>query len=353
MSIKFAPLTLGSLNAHVEPTAGSFIDPVWMPLSLVAGNQVTVDSDGLLVNIAPADFVSAESGNVLTVGADGGILFAGYVASDWVSDCADNQLSTKVCGGGVNGIYYNLADHVDTIGSFILSANGLLALNPALFGVSGDAGNSLTLGTDGLPFYVEPAPIGLSDCADNQLTLKTCDCDAPGFYYSLAEHVDLVYSFEMVNGLLTINTASINCLSADTANIIYNGLDNGVLLKMTDLVSGDTGNSIVIGSDGKLASFTEPSRLPLRFDIASSSDILTILPNDRSQAKITAVDSDQGIGPLVFTIRAAFDNSPAQVIPRDGTTLDISLLKDKAVIFEMSGAAAPAGTVLAMLTLEV
>ena len=203
-----------SANKHAPIADGQYLDVGVVPVSTTAGNALSSDDDGLLVDVS--GLVSEAADNQLKV-QDGRLLVEKQVI---VSTDEANVISTGADGGA----YIKQADFVNEVVGMIQTQLS------EVDHVSTDTGNYLRLGTDKLA-YVDGNDI-LSNGGVNILTIDATDGRIILTAETLNDNID-------VGGLI----------SADDGNNIWVGSD-GKLFVGTP-VSADSGNAVVEGSDSK------------------------------------------------------------------------------------------------------
>lgn len=209
------PLVHDSTNNAIAPLPdGQTLPPDVVPVSSASGQVLTVEDDGLLVEVS--GLVSEASDNQLKV-QDGKLLVEKQTV---VSTDEANVIST----GSDGGAYIKQADFVNEVVGMIQTQ-----LAEADH-VSTDTGNYLRLGTDKLA-YLGGNDI-LSNGGINLLTIDPTDGR-------------IILSSETLNANIDVG----GFISSDENNHLVVGSD--CKLFVASPVSADAGNAIVEGSDLK------------------------------------------------------------------------------------------------------
>jgi len=259
MSVTFTPSKLNTDGSRERPETGSVIDNEFIDkpslVSTDADNLLKVGTDGALEvlksdlpaggGVDPADLVSSQAGNQISVAADNK-LFVPEVEVPTASDLVSSQAGNQITVSSTDAKLYAAATDPNSLVSGVtgnaisVAADGKLFVatadtpTPADL-ISADANNQLTVGTDSKLYVTgvdQPTAADLrSTDADNLLRLGT-------------DTKMTLTSRSMISDTPALNLLTVNA-SDKGLQLLPSDVQNAIAV-----VSTDHGNALVKGSDG-------------------------------------------------------------------------------------------------------
>lgn len=210
-------------------------------VSAITPNMITVAQDGKLI-VKPSDMVSDDANNVIVIGTDGKLYVDKEALAVKTADLISKDVGNIIVEGADGGLYAR-ADDVDPRdlisgerdNALTLATDGGLFVDRVIPEelISGDAGNIIKEGSDKLLYASVKASDFVGDLVSpdsgNQITIR--------------------------NEKLYVQETEVrpsDMISNNAGNIISLGTDSKLLAKVnvSDLVSSDTGNDLVIKGGG-------------------------------------------------------------------------------------------------------
>lgn len=240
-------------------------------ISSKEGNRLTLGDDAKLYvpEIVVGDILSNEDGQVLFEGPDGKILFRGYTVLDWRSGDEDNAIVL----GEDGKLYVPKLDILDAVSEcadnqLVLGCDGKLYISYGLRYDTASGQLDLVLNGDQVVSTVFILP-DTSVLEDAGLIVNPPDQPEGTYIYltfrlatepptTKTIYVDvstLIDVYEAGNGGITITDNDIFLQLRDLDGPLKISEEvgaRGLYLDYSELISGDTGNRIEVGDDGKL-----------------------------------------------------------------------------------------------------
>lgn len=253
------PIVLNTTEtAHTVIEDDVKLDASSIPVSAEQPNGLSVETDGLRVN--PADLVSATQGNGLTTGVDGKLTVNAIDVSDIITDETDNILQLDGTGEKLQ-VQRPLSTEARNLARLGNDAKIFVGANDL---ISDQAGNTLVVSAIDDRLYV--ANGGGGGGGSGEISTDTCNLldlgtdQLPRLLGANAISTDTDNKLSVVNCKLKV--APSDLISSDSGNGISLGGDGGLTVNVSsvidgivdDIISTDSQNTIVKGSDNKLFS---------------------------------------------------------------------------------------------------
>lgn len=265
-------------------TTGSDSLAFYLGVSANSNNILSTGTDkGIFLDLTGT--ISTDSLNALTTGSDRGLYHAERTFPEIATGVLSTNSNQSITTGTDNLLFFQERPFTEiATGITSTGLNGVLNVlsvgsdNLLFFkGVSSDASNNLSTGTDG-GIYYQHVVTGLSTDAGQSLVtgtdsgyfLRLISTDASnvltsgsdnGAYYAERTYANLATGTLSVDASNALSTGSdgllyvipaTGAISTDANNLLVTGTDGDIRLKLTDFLSTDAFNSLGAGSDSKI-----------------------------------------------------------------------------------------------------